>query len=38
MIALSQSFSVAEHVAVEPEKAFAFLEDGMNQSLWALGS
>lgn len=34
----SQSFSVAALVAVEPEEAFAFLADGLNQRYWALGS
>lgn len=34
----SQAFTVAALVAVGAEKAFAFLEDGMNQRYWALGS
>ena len=38
MISTSQSFSVAEVVAVGANTAFAFLADGMNQRFWALGS
>ena len=38
MIRISQSFSVAELVAVGADEAFAFLRDGMNQRFWALGS
>jgi hypothetical protein len=38
MIRTSQSFSVAELVAVGADEAFAFLRDGMNQRFWALGS
>ena len=38
MISTSQSFSVAELVAVGADTAFAFLADGMNQRFWALGS
>ena len=38
MISTSQSFSVAELVGVGADTAFAFLEDGMNQRFWALGS
>ena len=38
MISTSQSFSVAELVAVGADTAFAFLTDGMNQRFWALGS
>jgi hypothetical protein len=34
----SQAFSVSAVVDVEPEEAFAFLADGMNQRYWALGS
>jgi hypothetical protein len=38
VISTSQSFSVAELVGVGADTAFAFLEDGMNQRFWALGS
>ena len=38
MISTSQSFSVAELVAVGADTALAFLADGMNQRFWALGS
>ena len=38
MTRTSQAFTVAAHVAVSAEEAFAFLADGMNQRYWALGS